>query len=184
MRICLCLFFCLSFFASLHTVQADETCNDHIVASTPDSQLIDNGNGTITDSKTGLMWKQCLEGLSGSNCESGTPIYFDNWQAALKQPRVINNNSGFAGYHDWRLPNIKELRSIVEVKCGSINHVRFPNNGYMCWSGSPCAYFSSFDPLYYYAWIVDFSRWGESSCIYRNSYGYDAPHVRLVRDGR
>ncbi|MCP4235257.1 MAG: DUF1566 domain-containing protein, partial [Aestuariibacter sp.] len=38
-------------------------CQVDIPASTPDSQLQDNGDGTVTDNKTGLMWKQCSEGL-------------------------------------------------------------------------------------------------------------------------
>ncbi|MDP3694499.1 MAG: DUF1566 domain-containing protein, partial [Desulfocapsaceae bacterium] len=170
----LCLIFCLCFLAPI-TAQA-QICNDNMVASTPDSQLADNGNGTVTDRKTGLIWKKCMEGLTGSNCESGNPATF-TWQAALHQPRRINSGPGFAGYHDWRLPNVKELRSIVEEKCTApaINLVRFPNtpNGWyiMYWSSSPSTDSS--------AWLVHFNN-GYSDYLDRSS----EHQVRLVRGGR
>lgn len=174
MRNYLCLVFCLCFPASLHTAQA-QTCNTNMAASTPDSQFLDNNNGTVTDRKTGLMWKKCVEGVSGSNCDSGSPGGFFTWQAALQQPGVINS-SGFAGYHDWRLPNIKELRSIVEERCyePAINLNLFPNTpSSVVWSGSPHAY------DLYYAWVVNFIN-GNSDNDYRN----DVSHVRLVRGGQ
>ncbi len=117
---------CIVFFAS--NVFAQQTCNSAIPFSTPDSQLTDNGNGTITDTATGLMWKKCLEGISGQQCDSGSVLTF-TWQGALERPGVVNGGGGFAGQTDWRLPNIKELRSIVEEKCyqPAINLNRFPN---------------------------------------------------------
>ncbi len=139
------LFFCISFFTMYSADLYAQTCKPDIPASTPNWQLTDHGNGTVTDIKTGLMWKKCLEGLSGSACTSGSVSLF-TWQQALAQP---GNNSGFAGYNDWRLPNIKELNSIVEEKCHApaINLNRFPNtpdtsncdrDSYV-WSGSPVA---------------------------------------------
>ena len=144
---------------SAATVHATQTCRtDLIPASTSNSQLIDNGNGTITDLKTGLMWKQCLEGVSGSSCGRGVPDTF-TWQKALQRPGVINNAGGFAGYTDWRLPNIKELISLIEEQCAfpAINLARFPNTptsadtptSYI-WSGSPGTAFSDS------AWYVNF----------------------------
>jgi len=174
MRNYLCLIFCLCFPVSLHTAQA-QTCNNNMAASTPDSQLLDNSNGTVTDRKTGLMWKQCMEGLSGSNCENGSAVSF-TWQAALQQPGVINS-SGFAGYHDWRLPNVKELRSIVEEKCANpaINLVRFPNTpSSFVWSDSPYIFYNSYN-----AWYVHFYNGFSYNDV--RSYNYQ---VRLVRDGQ
>lgn len=57
----------------------------------------DNGDGTITDNATGLMW---------SKVDFGP---FD-WPTALK----FAESSTYAGYDDWRLPNVKELQSIVD----------------------------------------------------------------------
>ncbi len=161
------------------TVHAAQTCKtDSIPASTPDSQLIDNGNGTVTDTKTGLMWKQCLEGVDGDNCENNSSSIF-TWQKALQRPVTVNDAGGFAGYTDWRLPNIRELRSIVEEQCfnPAINLTYFPNTPSLLfssvWSGSPNADSSD------YAWNVNFST-GESNAFFRNlHYG-----VRLVRNAQ
>ncbi len=56
-----------------------------------------NGDGTVTDNNTGLMWRQ----------NSSTKYWVD----ALS----YCENLDFAGHTDWRLPNIKELISIVDL---------------------------------------------------------------------
>jgi hypothetical protein len=61
----------------------------------------DNGNGTITDAATGLMWAQN---------DSGTGM---DWQAALAYAAQANATS-YLGYTGWRLPNAKELQSILD----------------------------------------------------------------------
>lgn len=63
------------------------------------SELTNNKDGTISDSKTGLIW------VTDDNSEKLT------WEKAL----VYAENLSFAGYDDWRLPNVKELQSIVDV---------------------------------------------------------------------
>lgn len=174
MRICRFLILFLFLIVPFRPAQA-QTCNANMVASTPDSQLTDNSNGTITDTATGLMWKKCMEGVTGNSCATGAAAVF-TWQTALQQPGVVNNSGGFAGHTDWRLPNIKELISIVEEKCynPSINLTRFPNTpSSVVWSGSPYAGDSVS------AWVVDFNV-GNSGYISRsNSF-----QVRLVRGGQ
>ena len=174
MRTCF-LIFCCVFFAAI--VHAEQTCKpESIPASTPDNQLIDNSDGTVTDSKTGLIWKKCVEGVSGDNCEIGTPDNF-TWQKALQQPSIINNRGGFAGHTDWRLPNINELVSLVEEQCSdpAINLNRFPNtpSSYV-WSCSPSAEVSS------YVWYVYFGSGNSSDGILRD----DSYAVRMVRGGQ
>lgn len=66
-----------------------------------ENSFVDNGNGTITDKKTGLMWNQN---------DSGQGL---NWQEALAWVEE-KNIANYLGYSDWRLPNVKELQSIVE----------------------------------------------------------------------
>jgi len=61
----------------------------------------DNGDGTVTDHATGLMW---------SKADSGKGM---NWQAALAWAQQ-KNVENFLGHKDWRLPNAKELQSIVD----------------------------------------------------------------------
>lgn len=63
-----------------------------------ENEYIDNGDETITDSSTGLMWMKN---------DNGEGI---NWKVAL----TYAETSEFAGYDDWRLPNVKELQSIVD----------------------------------------------------------------------
>ena len=137
------------------TVQAQICHPESIPASTPDSQLQDNGDGTVTDTKTGLIWKQCLEGQSGSDCASGSAEYF-SWPQALQRAQTVNSSGGFAGASDWRVPNIKELRSLVEEQClaPAINLTRFPNAPndwiYWVWSSSAAAVDAN------WAWGVNF----------------------------
>jgi hypothetical protein len=63
--------------------------------------FIDNQDGTITDQATGLMW---------SKADSGSGL---NWQQALAWVQR-KNLENYLGYNDWRLPNAKELQSIVD----------------------------------------------------------------------
>ena len=62
------------------------------------NNFVDNGDGTVTDLATGLMWKQDDSGVGY------------NWEAALAYAESLS----FAGHEDWRLPNAKELQSIVD----------------------------------------------------------------------
>ncbi|MCI5133714.1 MAG: DUF1566 domain-containing protein [Candidatus Electrothrix sp. AW2] len=148
-------------------------------------QYIDNCNGTITDTETGLMWKRCSEGLSGVNCEEGEAKKYE-WNDAMQRFKKVQ----YADYSDWRLPTIDELKTLVYCSNGvkdkddgecndgskkpTINQQAFPNtlsNWY--WSGSPNADFSDF------AWLVSFFN-GRSNYAYRgNDYA-----VRLVRGGQ
>jgi hypothetical protein len=100
-----------------------QECNYTIAATAPDSRYTDHGDGTVTDNSTGLMWRQCSEGRSGPRCLSG-PVQLFTWQAALQQAEA----STFAGYSDWRLPNVKELASLMELRCvgPAINLTLFP----------------------------------------------------------
>ena len=96
----------------------------NVPVATPTRDFIDHGDGTATHLVTGLMWKRCAEGASGTGCGSGQAITM-TWDTAL----TTADAATFAGYDDWRLPNVKELHSIVET-CGfdpAINTIIFPN---------------------------------------------------------
>jgi len=62
------------------------------------NNFVDNGNGTITDKATGLMWMQN---------DSGEGLL---WENALSYAE----NFKYAGNSDWRLPNAKELQSLID----------------------------------------------------------------------
>ncbi len=60
-----------------------------------------NGNGTISDAATGLMWQQT---------DNGSGI---DWEHALAYAQT-QNNANYLDHNDWRLPNSKELQSLVD----------------------------------------------------------------------
>ncbi len=66
-----------------------------------DNAFTDNGNGTITDATTGLMWTQD---------DSGKAL---SWQEALAWAQRANAEK-YLGHSDWRLPNVKELQILVD----------------------------------------------------------------------
>ncbi|MEI6745588.1 MAG: DUF1566 domain-containing protein [Methylococcaceae bacterium] len=150
-----------------------QTCQTaSIPATTPTNRFTVNNNGTVSDTKTGLMWKKCSEGQSGTDCSGGSATTY-TWQLALQQAQTINNGGGFAGYSDWRVPNVKELVSITEKQCTepAINLTVFPNTpSNWFWSSSPTASHSDG------AWYVTTTD-GYSS-YYGKSY---SSNVRLVR---
>ena len=150
-----------------------QTCDPNIRETTPDAQFVINpSKGTVLDKITGLIWKRCAEGLSGTDCATGTPV-FSIWGDALG----LAADSRYAGYADWRLPNAKELESLVEEKCyePAINSKVFP--------GTPVQEFWTSSPFQYDAngasyWVVGFV-YGNTGNRYRN----ESRAVRLVRGG-
>ena len=121
--------FILTIFMSVFSISSHGACDaTSIVATSPSSRFTIHGNGTVTDSKTGLMWQRCYFPAGGENCDQGTPIQAMRWEEALGTVARINNGDGYAGYHDWRLPNAKELVSIFEAQCDEgVNPEIFPN---------------------------------------------------------
>lgn len=122
------------------------------------NEYSDNGDGTVTDNALSLMWSQD---------DSGEGM---DWEAAL----TYAEGAELAGYSDWRLPNVKELQSIVDYSYSPsatdaahvgpaidplfsctpiINEAGNDDYGYY-WT-STSANFTSGEP-YYYAWYVAF----------------------------
>ena len=144
----------------------------NIQPSNPDIAYSPSADGsTVTHKPTGLIWKRCAEGQTGSSCSGSATTH--TWAQALS----LASTSSFAGQTDWRLPNLKELRSLVE-ECRSnpsINDTIFPAvlTSWDFWSGSPYAGNSN------ESWVVSFD----------NGYvGYggrnNSAAVRLVRGGQ
>ncbi len=73
-------------------------------------QYVDNGDGTITDKKTGLMWEKLSD--------DGTVHDWNNtytWEDAFTDKiATLNSGFGFAYYKDWRLPNVNELQTLAD----------------------------------------------------------------------
>ncbi|MCK9532836.1 MAG: DUF1566 domain-containing protein [Gammaproteobacteria bacterium] len=169
--------------------QAAVTCaneNSAVAETTATADFTDNGNGTVTDTRTGLVWMRCSLGQTwdGSTCIGTAGFY--TWQAALQAALDINSGAsdvdgddaaGYAGASDWRLPNRNELGSIVERRCWypAINAALFPK--------TPVSYFWSSSPYAgspNNAWIVYFD-FGHTNNPNIKDY---TNRVRLVRAGQ
>ena len=93
--------------------------------------LVDNGDGTITDNNTGLVWEKLDdENLGGIHDKDD----FYLWQDALSvKIAALNTMPCFAGHCDWRLPNLRELQSIASYE------VPFPGPAVASAFDSSCA---------------------------------------------
>jgi|GEM_PF-699443 len=135
------------------------------------NNFIDNNDGTVTDTSTGLMWQKA----TASNTANYT------WEQAL----TYCENLTLGGYSDWRLPNRNELQTIVDYSryMPAINTTFFPGTLYNYY---PFYYWSSTTDAYYtdYAWGVSFF----NGAIYGDGLNYTIKSgtlfVRAVRDGQ
>ena len=148
-----------------------QSCNENITPTTPDERFVDRGDGTVQDKYTGLIWMRCALGQTwdGTTCSGDASTY--NWQLALQAA----DGYTFASSSAWRLPNINELKSIVEKACydPAINVTAFPttpSDGF--WTSSTYAYVND------YAWRIHFYA-GEYHASHRMKL--DRRYVRLVR---
>ena len=136
----------------------DQDSNSHFVrlvrgapALSPasSSRYVINSNGTVTDMVTQLMWQRCEVGTSGANCTrppfgSETATAESNfglgWPAALKRAA----RSTFAGFTDWRVPNINELISLIDYEASTkVNPQAFPSLAASVGGSGSFAYMSS-----------------------------------------
>lgn len=130
-----------------------------------------NGDGTITDNVTELMWQQQDDGVNY------------NWYEASGISETTKNPAGvvdvcgdlnLGSYNDWRLPSINELISIVNLNAPNptIDTNFFPNTiSSSYWSSQP--YNNASDIL----WFVDFS----DATINNTSVSNSSRYVRCVR---
>jgi len=140
----------------------------------PSPRFTNNGDDTVTDNLTGLMWTK----------DANLPNYYIPWQQALDY--VAGMNAGTYhnfGYKDWHLPNRKELYSLTDFSRHDpalpANHP-FTNvqaEDYCYWSSTSEAYFTS------YAWGVSMCS-GNMDSYYDNSDLGDWGFVWPVRGGQ
>ena len=117
----------------------------------------DNGNGTITDNTTGLIWQKAT--VPG------------NWTSASSYCSSLN----LSGYSDWRLPTVCELTTLVNTTyTPTINPTYFPNTATACyWSSTADVYGPE------YAWYVNFYGGFDGDSNKSNDY-----YFRAVRGGQ
>lgn len=110
-----------------------QTCNTNIQTNTPNHRYeILNGGKEVKDKLTGLTWQRCNLGQiwNGNTC-TGQAIEYD-WQNALSKSKALGTG--------YRLPNVKELKTLINVQCKSpaINASYFPNTeSRWYWSSTP-----------------------------------------------
>lgn len=155
------------FSLSASSLWADN-CRDKLPPMPANERFVVQTDGTVEDKKTGLIWKQCLEGQVGSDCRGGQAKE-DRWFNAMK----FAKNKKFAGYSDWRLPTLEDLNSISEKKCDDFFPASnlFPNDkDFGAWSSESSIHDES------YAWYIHFNTGKSSTYIKSSSLPF-----RLVR---
>jgi hypothetical protein len=126
----------------------------------PNSNFTDNGDGTVKDNTTGLVWQKCSKGLIGADCSLGTADT-DSWTNAINYCSSLN----LAG-KTWRLPNINELNSLADrTKSSFIDTTFFPSNQSHYWSSTTDSGLNT------HGWHVDFDT-GEVSDTDKNYFNY------------
>ncbi len=143
-------------------VNAQQLCDGTIPSSAPSHRFVVNSDGTVFDARTSLTWMRCAIGSELD--DNDTPTVFSDdrcvtadtelfrWEDAFSHASDLNATGGFAGRSDWRLPNIKELMSLVERQCVSpaINASVFPD------SVTETQFWSSTPDVIVSAYIIDF----------------------------
>ena len=105
----------------------------------PNPRFVDNEDGTVTDLLTGLVWEQDAS-------RSAT------WGAALSDANTMT----LAGYDDWRMPNVLELMSIVNVGQAA-SYTWLNANGFTGFQTGDYWTSTTYAPDTAYAWQVSFS---------------------------
>jgi len=147
----------------------DGTLQKGVASPTP--RFTDNGNGTVTDKLTGLIWMK--------NANAFGP---KTWADALTAANGLASGSGGltdgskAG--DWRLPNVKELQSLVDYgRFSPALPAGAPFTGVQSsdyWSSTTGAASAT------YAWLVGF---GDGFVGNDGDKSYSFPYVWCVRGG-
>jgi hypothetical protein len=127
----------------------------------------DNGDGTVTDLFTGLMWEKNISEYTS----------FMSWENALAYCEGLN----LVGYSDWRMPTIKELRSLIDYSLfyPAVDTTFFPEKSSRYWSSHWTS--TTMANNTGSAWIIGFIgyNYGGGSIDKRGS-----SYVRAVRGGQ
>ena len=109
-------------------------------------RFLDNGDGTISDLETGLMWEKKVEGVSCLHCVEdryGWPEAMADWISRVngRLDDFGRPEAGFGGHRDWRLPTTEALEtiSLAPFPCDTapcIDPAFGPMSSSLYWSGS------------------------------------------------
>ncbi len=128
----------------------------------PEGRFTDNGDGTVTDNCTGLMWQK------------GRAPETVSWCGALAYCESLSLGGGLPAWEDWRLPNVRELQSLADYgrSTPAIDPV---------FNAAPAFYWSSTTNAISpgFGWGVNFSHGIVGNGVTKNTTN----HVRAVRGG-
>ena len=124
------------------------------------ARFVDNLDGTISDNSTGLMWEKKTSCLSPSENDPHCVNNVYDWAKSANDPdgalftdflTKINRADGGKKYSDWRIPNIDELKTIVDCeKTNCLDPTFGETQASRYWSSSRYAEFPD------QAWTVNF----------------------------
>jgi serine/threonine-protein kinase len=138
-----------NFYATCWTYNID-FCNPN---GEFENDYVDNGDGTVTDRRTGLMWQK------GGSSE---PL---SWGKALEYVKELNREA-FAGHSDWRLPTVPELASLMERSWENedlfISPV-FESVQRYCWSADTRGVEKAWKANFHLGFILDFPMTDQNS---------------------
>lgn len=126
------LLICAGLFSTKIFAAADPVnlnCDATLQQDYTPADFIDNHDGTVIDLRTSLTWAKCSIGqtyeLASNTCSGNGAISYATWEEALLAAEAYSVNN----ISDWRLPNIKELGSLIDRSCANpaINLTLFPN---------------------------------------------------------
>jgi len=145
----------------------------------PDPRFLDNGDGTVTDHLTGLVWLKngnCTETVGGVDKSDGTGDWLDalGWTAGLADSYCGLSDGSVAG--DWRLPSIMELVSLVDY---GRQYPAFPEGILIENLSSNAFYFSSTCTV-----NIDFYVVASSDGLMGDEFWFHHNYYLAVRDAR
>ncbi len=155
----------------------------------PSPRFTDNGDSTMTDNLTGLIWAKDASTPTVSGCIGETM----NWADAIDYVTCLNNNN-YLGYNDWVLPNVNQIESLIH-NGASNSSVWLQTQGFTgvqqstYWSSTTYANNRSIVDMVFgfgrrhtgYAWLVDMD-YGDVFSGSKRFYNYAWP-VRLGQSG-
>ena len=131
---------------------------------------MDNGDGTVTDSETSLMWKQ--------NDAYQDTSRWTNWYEAEDYIHELNLKK-FAGHEDWRMPTLEEAEGLYDESVSTRDMDRFeifidpsfsPGGGFTCWTSDERPHETA---------VVFYYRYGHPNLSHKEGITHDT--VRMVR---
>ena len=131
----------------------------------------DNGDGTVTDFETNLMWKQ-TDSFQELN-------KWMNWHQANEYITEVNTKK-FAGYLDWRMPNLEEAEDLFDEEWSIRDLDRFeifistafsPGGGFTTWTSETRPHDEA---------VIFYYRYGHANINKKDDITKDS--VRAVRD--